>query len=174
MSEPFIAEIRMVGFTFAPDGWALCNGQILSIASNTALFSLLGTNFGGNGTSTFGLPKLQGQVPIGQGSGPGLNPIEVGESMGLNGITLNANELPSHTHTLVAAGNPPTTHSPSGTALATQLRSAAPIYTGTAPNVTMAPQAIAITGANTPYSNLQPYLVVNFVIALQGIFPARN
>ncbi len=174
MSNPFVAEIRMVGFTFAMKGWAMCNGQILPISQNTALFSLIGTFYGGNGTSTFALPNLQGQIPVGQGTGPGLNPIELGEETGLNGITLNANELPSHTHTLTASSTSPTTHSPSGAALATLPRSASPIYASANPNVTMSPQSIGLTGSGTSYPNLQPFLVVNFVIALQGIFPARN
>jgi microcystin-dependent protein len=164
----------MFGFTFAPRGWLLCNGQLVAITEFSALFSILGTQFGGDGMSTFGMPNFQARIPIGQGSGAGLTPVTVGETRGQNGVTLAGGNLPLHSHPFLAAGAPATSHSPSGAALATPLRSAPPIYAGSAPNTAMGPLSIGNAGSGEPYSNLQPYLVVSYAIATQGIFPSRN
>lgn len=174
MSSPFLGEVRIVGFNFPMRGWALCNGQTLSIAQNTALFSILGTTYGGNGVSTFQLPNFQGLFPLGQGNGPGLPPAVLGEIQGSPTVTVLTSNLPSHNHTLQAAAGPPTTTAPTGAALATLPRSAPPIYAAGPPNASLSPPAISTTGGGQPFPNLQPYLVVTFVIALTGIFPSRN
>jgi microcystin-dependent protein len=172
MSDQFLGEIRMVGFNFAQQGWALCNGQILPISQNTALFSLLGTQFGGNGTSNFGLPNLQGCAPLDPGSARTGAQYIIGETGGTESVTLLQNQLPAHNHAPIqaVAGNTRTDkHSPAGAEPAGH--SSANIFAA-APNATMA--ALPSTGQNLPHENRQPFLVVNFVIALTGIFPARG
>src|SRR5665213_211229 len=179
MSEPFLAQIALFPFNFAPTGWALCNGQLLSITQNTALFSLLGTNYGGDGRSTFGLPNLQGSVPVGAGQGPGLGNYDLGEPGGTPDITLLTSEMPIHTHfanatidrgnTTVATGNVPA----SGAAGTPQKPTVAKIYSSNAPNAQLNPSALGVAGGSQPHNNMQPYLTLNFCIALQGIFPAR-
>ena len=172
MSEPFLGEIRMFGFTFAPTGWALANGQILSISQNTALFSLLGTTYGGDGTTTFALPNLQGRVPIHQGSGAGLTPRIVGQELGSESEVLLASQMPTHTHTVQASSAPATTTRPHS---AVPARTGATAYAaasdGTAMNAAMISSA---GGTGVPVPILQPFLVVNFCIALAGVFPSRN
>ena len=175
MTEPFIAEIRIFPFTFAPRGWAFCNGQLMSISQNTALFSLLGTTYGGDGKTTFGLPDLQGMAPMQQGQGPGLSNYVLGETGGNATVTLLQSELPLHTHAVMAdSQDPGDVQTPGPTVVLA--RSSPFIYK--APPVTdaapMAFQAIPPAGGSQPHNNLQPYLTVNFCIALQGIFPARN
>lgn len=170
MSEPFIGEIRMVGFNFAPAGWALCNGQLISIAQNTALFSLLGTNFGGDGRVTFALPDLRGRVPIHQGQGPGLSNYVMGQLSGAENVTLTQTQIPAHNHLLSCSTDDPNSGSPANSFPAAV---ATPIYSSAA-NATMAANAISIAGGSQPHSNLQPYLTINFCIALQGIFPSRS
>jgi microcystin-dependent protein len=176
--EPFLGEIRMTGFNFAPVGWALCNGQILSIAQNTALFSLLGTTYGGDGRATFALPDLRGRVPLHQGQGPGLQPFVLGEVGGEPTHTLITPEMPAHNHLAQAmayngAGN---SNVAAGHAWAKDAGTQSATYTTNAPNISMAPNTVnvAITGSSQPHNNMQPYLTVNFIIALQGIFPSRN
>ncbi|HWB85168.1 MAG TPA: tail fiber protein [Bryobacteraceae bacterium] len=180
MSEPFLGEIRMFGGNFAPKGWALCNGQIMSIAQNTALFSLLGTTFGGNGQTTFGLPDLRGRVPVHAGQGPGLSPYTPGESTGNENQTLNVNQMPIHSHVVNASnaaagrgGNSPTGNIPAATTVTGGNNVTAEIYGGTA-NTTMSPTMIGNTGGGQPFSVIQPVLCVNFIIATQGIYPSRN
>jgi microcystin-dependent protein len=177
MSEPFIGEIRMVGFNFAPRGWALCNGQLLSIAQNTALFSLLGTTYGGNGQTTFALPDLRGRVPLHQGQGPGLTPRTIGESSGTETVTLLSSQMPAHNHTLAAFNSPGSLDTPTGNVIANivdpNTGGPATLFSATA-DTTMNPASIGISGGNQPHENMQPYLCVNFVIALEGIFPSRN
>ncbi len=172
MADQFVAEIRITGFNFAPTGWAQCDGQLLSVAQNTALFSLLGTNYGGNGQSNFGLPNLQGQFPMHWDQGQGLSYRQIGESGGSDTVTLLESEIPAHNH-VVYTGSPATpTASPQGALLG-----AAPTrpFKGTSDSgASMHPQAIGITGGGMPHNNLPPYLVMNFIIALQGIFPSRN
>ena len=172
MSEPFVGQIMTAGFNFAPNGWALCDGQLLPISQNTALFSLLGTQFGGDGKTNFALPNLQGNVPVGFGNGPGLSPYVMGDSLGEENHTLQASEIPSHTHTVapLASHDERTTDHPGGAAYPTTGGVYASTHNSNAP---MGLYASSTVGG-TPHNNLQPYLVLNFVIAMQGIFPARS
>lgn len=180
MADPFLGEIRMVGFNFAPVGWALCNGQTLSISAYSALFALLGTTYGGNGTSTFQLPDLQGRVPIHQGTGAGLTTYVIGENGGTENVTLLTNNLPAHNHLMNVNSNAGNVISPVGSILAagnngdTRNPQTFPDFTQAAGNGTLAVTAIQNTGGNVPHQNIQPYLCVNFIIALSGIFPSRN
>ena len=171
MADQFVAEIRIFCGNFAPVGWAFCNGQILPISQNTALFSLLGTTYGGNGVSTFALPNLQGRCAIGAGSGPGLTPRSLGEVGGSTTVTLTSAQMPSHAHNLLSADTPGTL---SGPAEAVPARSAAgqSLYASGTP-VPMSAASITPTGGGLPHNNLQPYLTLNFIIALQGFFPSR-
>ena len=169
MSNPFVGEIRLVAFNFAPVGWALCNGQLMPISQNTALFSLLGTFYGGNGTSNFALPNLQGTTPINQGQGAGLSNRLLGESGGESTVTLLTSEIPPHTHGLIASATPGTTPQPSGGSWA---EPRGRVY-GTGTGVVMNAGALAVVGGQ-PHNNLAPYLTMNYVIALQGVFPARS
>ena len=166
MSEPFLSEIRIFSFNFPPKGWALCNGQILPINQNQALFSLLGTNYGGNGQTNFALPNLQARVPI---HFNGAHPL--GQQGGEAVHTLSISELPMHTHTLRAVSNPATAAIPDSTMYLA--REANAYHAATSP-VTMAPAALGPIGGSQPHVNMQPYLVLNFCIALQGIFPSQN
>jgi microcystin-dependent protein len=175
MSNPFLGEIRIFGFNFAPRGWALCNGQILSIAQNTALFSLLGTQYGGNGQTTFALPNLQSRVPVHQGTGPGLSNYVIGEVTGTENVTLLTTQMPAHNHTvsIQAFGSDATSAKPAGKYLANS--GAANIYNSTQDGTLMGAQPpTGIAGGNQPFPILQPLLVLNFCIAMQGIFPSRN
>ncbi len=171
MADPFIAEIRIVPFNFAPRGWAFCDGQLLPLSQNTALFSLLGTNYGGDGRSNFGLPNLQGRSPMQWGQGPGLSPRDIGESGGQASVTLTAVEMPSHSHGLMADPGSATTGAPSAAALAT---ASAPAYGPPSDPVAMSGNAISTTGGSAPHENRQPFLTLNFVIALQGVYPPRS
>lgn len=176
MAEAFVAEIRIVAFNFAPAGWALCNGQIMPISQNTALFSLLGTTYGGDGKSNFALPNLQGSAPMQQGAGAGLTQRFEGETGGEQYVTLLQTEMPQHNHAAMSNGNAGgTLNSPQNADWATSLvvRAQAPLYKTTS-NVQMNPGALGVAGGNQPHNNLMPYLTLNFVIALQGIFPARS
>jgi microcystin-dependent protein len=172
MAEPFLGEIRMFGFQFAPTGWAMCNGQLLPISQNTALFSLLGTTYGGNGTSTFALPNLQSSVAIHQGQGVGLSPYVIGQNGGTENVTLTQGQMPLHGHTVNASGSPGANTRPAGGVLA---RATTDVYAA-APDgsTTMNPGTIGNAGGSQPHTNIQPYLVISFCIALQGIFPSRN
>ena len=167
----------MFGGTFAPVGWAMCNGQLLAISQNTALFSLLGTTYGGNGVSTFALPDLRGRVPIHLGQGPGLSPYVEGQLGGTENVTLVTSQLPNHSHTVngvVSGGNQA---SPAGGSLAVESTGTSLNYanSSTTPTTAMHPAMIPPSGGgNQPHTNIQPYLCVNFIIALQGIFPTRN
>ena len=174
MAEPFLGQIIMFGGNFAPRGWALCDGQLLPISQNTALFSLLGTTYGGNGQTTFALPDLRGRVPLHMGQGPGLSPYTLGQVGGTEAVTLLVNNLPQHTHSLngnSTGGNQP---GPSGNVLAVESTGTSSNYSSNAPNATLSPQAVGSTGGSQPVSIQQPYLCMNFVIALQGIYPSRN
>lgn len=181
MSNPFVAEIRVFGFNFAPTGWAFCDGQLLPISQNTALFSLLGTTYGGDGQSTFALPDLQGCAATFWGQGPGLQLWDQGQLQGSETVTLLQSEIPVHTHTLSAS----TANANSAAAANAQLAKAikgglqasttAKMYSNIAtPATTMSPFALAMAGGNLPHNNMMPYLTLNFCIALQGVFPARN
>lgn len=175
MSEPFIGEIRAFGFNFAPIGWAQCNGQLLAIAPNTALFAVIGTTYGGDGSQTFGVPNLQGRVPMHWGSVTGLPPTQIGQAQGEAQVTLTAAQIPQHTHVAIAVrpGNKSErTDTPSAAAFLGSSAAPTGIYQ-LAPTVSaaFAPNAISITGGSLPHENMQPYLVLNFCIALDGIFP---
>lgn len=172
MADPFVAEIRIFPFNFAPTGWAFCNGQILPISQNTALFSLLGTTYGGNGQSTFGLPNLQGRAPMFWGLGPGLSLHDLGEMAGSETVTLLESEIPAHSHALRASTEIGEDRTPVGEAFAQS--TGGNLYG--APNnlVAMAPQALPPAGGSQPHNNMQPYLTLNFCIALQGVFPPRT
>ena len=176
MADQFLGEIRPVGFNFAPYGWALCNGQILSISQNAALFSLLGTQFGGNGTSTFGLPNLQGSSPMDQGNGARLTPRVMGEVGGEPTVTVLQSQLPNHTHT-AQAGTEPGGVTPGPTmTFSGGGRGKPDVYapfSGPAA-VQMSTAAVAPAGGSLPHNNWPPYVTINFVIALQGQFPSRG
>ena len=175
MADPFVAEIRIFPFNFAPKGWAFCDGQLLPISQNTALFSLLGTTYGGDGKSTFALPDLQGSVPMQPGQGQGLSLRDLGESSGVESITLLVSEMPFHTHQFRAhgidlanlnAGDPNRVLGASANTNLYQTNAASS-------PVIMAPQALPPAGGGLPHNNMQPYLTLNFCIALQGVFPQR-
>lgn len=176
MADPFVAEIRIFPFNFAPKGWAFCDGQLLPISQNTALFSLLGTVYGGDGKSTFALPNLQGSAAMHPGQGQGLSLRDLGEIGGAENVTLLVSEIPFHTHTLrgfTEAGDQ-FGPGPAGTSVLTRSNGGA-MYNTTASNfVTMAPQALSPSGGSLPHNNMQPYLTLNFCIAMQGVFPSRQ
>jgi microcystin-dependent protein len=177
MTEPFVGEIRIFGFNFAPQGWAFCNGLLFPISQNTALFSLLGTFYGGDGKSTFALPNLQGSAPLKFDQGPGLSDYSIGEQGGAASVTLASSELPLHTHQVSAnsgtgLSNDPAAHT---WARAHTGKTPYPMYSGSVLNpVSMSAQALGTAGSSAPHNNMPPYLVLNFCIALQGIFPARS
>ena len=176
MANPFLSEIRIFAGNFAPQGWALCNGQLLPISQNTALFSLLGTTYGGDGKSNFALPNLQGSAPIGAGQGPGLSLRDLGESGGEQTVALLESEMPAHQHTAQAstAGG---VNSPAGAAWGESKLGKTPLYVyapGGANNVPMSPQALSTAGGGLPHNNMPPYLCLTFIIAMQGVFPSRS
>ncbi|MGA7730022.1 MAG: tail fiber protein [Chloroflexia bacterium] len=175
MADPFVAEIRIFPFNFAPRGWAFCDGQLLPISQNTALFSLLGTTYGGNGQSTFALPDLQGSVPMHPGQGNGLSQHFLGEESGSEFVTLLESEIPFHTHTQMSSNQPGEDPAPGPTEALARSVGASLYQTNTGANlVTLAPQALSIAGGSLPHNNMQPYLTLNFNIALQGVFPPRT
>ncbi|MFZ5643699.1 MAG: phage tail protein [Bacillota bacterium] len=171
--DPFIGEIRIFAGNFAPYGWAFCNGQIMQIVQNTALFSLIGNVYGGDGKTTFALPNLSGRAPMHQGAGPGLTPRVLGETGGYTSVTLLQNEMPVHSHAVncQATAN---TNDPAGAVWANTAGRGSPTPYGTPPNVAMSQQAVQPAGGSMPHNNMQPYLGLNFIIALQGIFPPRS
>lgn len=176
MADPFVAEIRIFPFNFAPKGWAFCNGQLLPISQNTALFSLLGTTYGGDGKSTFALPDMQGNAPMHPGQGPGLSQHDLGEESGSSTVTLLLTEIPSHVHTVgraVAANGDALTPVGNLWAQAPGGRGSVANYHEAPPNGTLNVNCIGIAGGSLPHNNMQPYLTLNFCIALQGVFPAR-
>lgn len=170
--DPFIGQIILFAGNFAPRGWALCNGQLLPIAQNTALFSILGTTYGGDGQTTFALPDLRGRVPIHPGQGPGLSPYQLGQRAGTETVTLTTQQMPIHSHgfTPGCSTDPPNAQSPSN-AVPAQLDTQT---FGTEPNASMRPGNSTNAGGSQAHDNVQPYTCVNFVIALEGIFPSRN
>ncbi|MBL8311369.1 MAG: phage tail protein [Burkholderiales bacterium] len=173
MSDPFVAEIRIFPFNFAPRGWAFCNGQLLPISQNTALFSLLGTYYGGDGKSTFGLPDLQGSAPLGAGQGPGLSDYFLGQVSGAENVTLLQSEIPSHSHALNTYNDIGEDRTPNTTeALARSTGGS--LYGAPGPVTQMAPSALVPYGGSLPHNNMQPYLTLSFCIAMQGIFPPRG
>lgn len=172
MADPYIGEIRMFGGNFAPSGWAFCQGQLLPISENDALFSLIGTIYGGDGQSTFALPDLRGRLPVHQG-----NNYVIGQLFGVENVTLNSNQIPAHTHSLTGSSN-----STSGVFTATSKdpgnnvvgKTSKPIYADSAPTGNMHQQAISTSGGSQPHNNLQPFLCINFIIALAGIYPPQS
>ena len=177
MADPFVAEIRIFGFNFAPTGWATCDGQILPISQNTALFSLLGTVYGGDGRSTFALPNLQGSAPMhigGNQPGPGLSSHDLGEQSGEDTVTLLVSEMPIHNHSVQGNFNAGDVFTPSPTVALTNSSPGNAYIAGTPSPTPMAFQAITVSGGGLPHNNMMPYLVLTFCIALQGIFPPRS
>jgi microcystin-dependent protein len=170
MATPFIGEIRMTGFNFAPVGWSLCNGQTLSIAENNALFALIGTTYGGDGQSTFKLPDLQCRIPFHQGTGAGQT-LVIGQRAGEENVTLNSNQLPLHSHALAANLTGGGQASPAGGVWA---KSTLGQFSTDPPTHSMAPSTIGNAGGSQPHDNMPPFLVVNFIIALDGIFPSQG
>jgi microcystin-dependent protein len=175
MADPFVAEIRIFPFNFAPQGWARCDGQLMPLSQNTALFSLLGTTYGGNGKSNFALPDLQGRAPMHPGQGPGLSLHDLGETGGSDTVTLLESEMPTHTHTVRAASPQDPANLQVGSPSRAFGASASGLAYGPANSlVPLAPEALAPTGGDQPHNNLQPYLTFYFNIALQGVFPPRG
>jgi microcystin-dependent protein len=179
--DPFIGQISLLGCNFAPVGWALCQGQILPISQNTALFSLLGTNFGGDGRSNFALPDLRSRVPIGFGQGAGLSAYTIGQSAGVETVPIAASNYPTHSHALNASAGTATQNAPAGLIEAEGQAGGRggtfnlALYSASGSATTLAPGALgSAPGGSQPHNNLQPYLALNFCIALQGIFPSRS
>jgi len=172
--DPFVAEIRIFPFNFAPKGWAFCDGQILPISQNTALFSLLGTTYGGDGKSNFALPDMQGNAPMHPGQGPGLSLHDLGETGGSETVSLLESEIPSHSHTMGAQNVPlGTVQTPTGNVFSHP--ASGNLFNKVNPAVVnMADQTLAPAGGDQPHNNMQPYLTLNFCIALQGVFPPRT
>ena len=175
MADPFVGEIRMAGFNYAPKNWAFCSGQIIPIAQNTALFSLLGVNYGGDGRTTFGLPDLRGRTPIQWGQGPGLSDVAIGQTGGIDAVPLQSNQIPPHTHSLSATTASATQASPTNGiwAVSGSRRTAINLYKSTTDNTAMSAQALGPSGTQVPHNNVSPYQAVSFIISLQGIFPPR-
>ena len=173
--DPFVAEIRIFPFNFSPQGWAFCDGQLLPLSQNTALFSLLGTTYGGNGTSNFALPDLQGRTPMHPGQGPGLSLHDLGEASGSDTVTLLPSEMPNHPHTMRANTDFAAVQTPSSArSIARSQNTNAYKAPAGQPVVQLSPGALAPAGGDQPHNNLQPYLTLNFNIALQGVFPPRT
>jgi microcystin-dependent protein len=177
MADPFLGEIRIFAGNFAPNGWALCEGQLLPISQNTALFALLGTTYGGNGQTTFALPDLRGRVVMAFGQGPGLSPYQQGQVGGAESEKLTAAQMPSHSHA-VGATEAATTNDPKGAvpakAVGATPGSGSHVYGAQPDGTTMSAAMIGASGGGQPVSIMQPYLVINYIIALQGIYPPRN
>ncbi len=174
MADPFVAEIRIFPFNFPPKGWAWCDGQLLPLSQNTALFSLLGTTYGGNGKSNFALPDLQGRAPMHPGQGPGLSLHDLGETGGSETVSLLESEIPSHTHALQATTIPGDSPTPTNGAFARIIGATPYLPPAGAPLTAMSPGALAPAGGDQPHNNMQPYLTFYFNIALQGVFPPRT
>jgi len=172
MADPFVAEVRIFPFNFPPTGWAFCNGQILPLSQNTALFSLLGTTYGGDGKSNFALPDLQGRAPLHPGQGPGLSLYDLGEEVGTETVTLLTSEIPAHSHSLTASASDGVSTSPTAQLMAQGV--GVSVWGTNAPNTQFAPEALAPAGGDLPHNNMQPYLMLNMCIALQGVFPPRT
>lgn len=173
MADPFVAEIRIFPFNFAPRGWAFCDGQILPLSQNTALFALLGTTYGGDGKSNFALPDLQGNAPMFWGQGPGLSLRDLGETGGSETVSLLESEIPSHSHAWMASNQPAEDRAPAGEILGRSV--GASLYQTTTTGLqALSPNAVAPAGADAPHNNMMPYLTLSFCIALQGVFPPRT
>jgi microcystin-dependent protein len=171
MSQPFVGEIRMFGGTFAPEGWMFCSGQLLAITEFDTLFNLIGTTYGGDGLQTFGLPNLQGRVPVHQGSN-GMSTHVIGELAGVESVTLNTNQIPSHSHGAQVSTAPGAQPGPGGNLLAAS--AAVALYSANAPNTPLNAGTVATAGGSQPHDNLQPFLCVSFIISLFGVFPSQS
>lgn len=171
-AEPFIGEVRMFAGNFAPRSWAFCDGQLLSIAQNSALFSILGTTYGGDGVSTFGLPDLRGRVPVHPGTGPGLSSRYLGRTGGQERVALSQSQMPAHTHQARASSETPDTNSPEGAVPATKVRTN--LYSGDSADINMGATAVSNTGGSQAHENMPPFLGINYIICLQGLYPPRN
>ena len=169
MAQPYVGEIRMFGGNFAPVGWAFCNGQLLPISENETLFQLIGTTYGGDGQENFGLPNLQGRIPIHQGAGPGLSNYTIGELGGVETVTLTTQQMPVHNHALIASLNVGGASNPGNQMLAAGTN--VQFFRKIAPDVTMAPNIIGPVGGSQPHDNMMPYLCINFILSLFGLFP---
>jgi len=173
MADPFVAEIRIFPFNFAPKGWAFCDGQLMVLSQNTALFSLLGTTYGGNGINNFALPNLMGAAPMHPGQGPGLSLHDLGETGGSEAVTLIASEIPSHTHGIPCESSEVGAQ-PAAATFARSDYDRPPAYSANSPDVSMSPAMLTTSGGGQPHNNMSPYLTLNFCIALQGVFPPRT
>jgi microcystin-dependent protein len=174
MASPFLGEVKIFAGNFAPRGWAMCNGQLMSISQNTALFSILGTTYGGNGQTTFALPDFRSRLPVHQGQGPGLTPYNLGEMNGVENVTLLSSQIPLHNHAVNASTGAGTAVAAGGGFWATDGASrGGKLYASTG-GAAMGTGAIGQTGGGVPHNNIQPFLALNFIVALQGVFPARN
>lgn len=175
MADPFVAEIRIFPFNFPPKGWAFCEGQLMPLSQNTALFSLLGTTYGGDGKSNFALPDLQGRMPMHHGQGPGLSLYDLGQTGGSDTVTLLESEIPTHTHTIQVSDNgSPAVSSPGPTAALGSAPNRAFVSAPVTGSVVMAPNQLLPAGGGQPHNNMPPYLTLQFCIALQGVFPPRG
>ncbi len=172
MSSPYIGEIRMFAGSFAPAGWALCQGQLMPISENDALFNLIGTTYGGDGQETFAVPNLCGRIPVHMGTGPGLSTRQIGELGGVESVTLTTNQIPQHNHALLATGANAASADAAGKVLA-QVPSYTP-YVVSSPSAPLAATSIGTAGGSQPHENMQPYLCVSFIISLFGIFPSQT
>ncbi|MBL8311370.1 MAG: phage tail protein [Burkholderiales bacterium] len=172
MGQPYVGEIRLFAGNFAPAGWALCQGQAMDISENETLFQLIGTTYGGDGQSTFNVPDLRSRVPIHQGQGPGLSTRVIGESGGTETVTLSTQQIPNHTHAFLASQDASTVLNAQGNVIGTPL-TATPFFAAT-PNVALNAQSITAVGGSQPHENMQPYLCINFIISLYGIYPSQN
>ena len=172
MSEPFIAEVRIFAGNFAPRSWAFCNGQLLPISQNTALFSLIGTTYGGDGRTTTALPDLQDRVPMHPGRGPGLTDRRLGQKGGVETVTLTEQQMPNHRHSMTASPSPGEQPGPANNAFARGVGGS--LYGADTDQVAMANETMPETGGSGPHNNLQPYLAINFIIALTGLYPSRS
>jgi microcystin-dependent protein len=172
--DPFVAEIRIFPFNFAPKGWAFCDGQLLPLSQNTALFALLGTTYGGDGKSNFALPNMQGNAPMHPGQGPGLSLHDLGETAGSETVTLLESEIPSHQHTMMATAVSATKSIPTTNSLSKVSGATPYLAPASAPLVAMSDSSLMTAGGDQPHNNMQPYLTLNFCIALQGVFPPRT
>jgi microcystin-dependent protein len=174
MADPFVAEIRIYPFNFAPKGWAFCNGQLLPLSQNTALFSLLGTTYGGDGKSNFALPNMQGNTPMHPGQGPGLSLHDLGETGGSDTVTLLQSEMPAHSHNFGASVRDGAVRSPGGQLVAKGVGVNMYAPAASAPLVQFSTNAVTSAGGGQPHNNMMPYLTLNFCIAMQGVFPPRT
>jgi len=170
---PYVGELRIFAGAFAPSGWSFCEGQLMPISENQTLFNLIGTTYGGDGQSTFGLPDLRGRIPLHMGQGPGIaNNYQIGEKAGVEEVTLSPTQIPSHSHAMRGSSGNGSQSTPENNVLASS--TLARLYTGNTPNLAMAPTSISATGNSQPHSNMQPYLCVNYIISLFGVFPSQN